>query len=214
MVKLTPIAARQEFKDYLGLTFFMASPLSIVCGECSQWIPSDTPWCCGACNFLNMRARYFSLLNKCRNCKCSPGSFICPHCNALNFLDSTYTTLHPARLRGGESPAAAPSSSELRNERVLMRQFEKEEMEHQILLTQLAARLQKEKSEASSRELTDESLKQSLIHHETALFSIQRIAKARKEALSEELSDDEDLLKRAHEAIDDWVDLEMAKHGL
>lgn len=88
MAKSIPILkARQKYKERLIFTLgIRRKPFRLFCEHCGKFIPSDMQWKCGVCDYENLQTYLNSFLNKCKNCKTPPKSFLCPHCNGMMFL--------------------------------------------------------------------------------------------------------------------------------
>jgi hypothetical protein len=147
--KITSLKARNIYKTRLFLGLVL-KPLRLFCHVCDKYIPSDMEWICGHCNEQNHATRLYSFLNKCRNCKRPPKSFVCPHCGALNFLDKNKSGSHPASSI--TVPIPEKTKAEIRQLRHEERSDQKEDIEHEIYMTRLNAELAKARAAAKPRE--------------------------------------------------------------
>jgi hypothetical protein len=211
MVRLTPLKARSAFKARLGFTLLTKKPLRFFCAECGKYIPSNLPWACGFCDHANVKADYYSLLNKCKNCKQVPKALRCPHCSEINFLTKEMNAEHPARSLSAPLP---PPVDQTRN-RSQERLEEKEELEHQIVLTRLNAELALARKQiaATDGDVSEDGLRESLARHEALLVAIQRIARERRAAIQDEFADDAEMAEKMDEAVTDWVENQLRKQG-
>src|ERR1035438_8322723 len=62
-------------------------PLGLFCGQCGKFTPADSKWVCGFCLAESTGERGYSFVLKCEKCRQETKAFICPHCEAMNFVD-------------------------------------------------------------------------------------------------------------------------------
>src|SRR6266699_1535782 len=95
--KIKPQQARSAFKEKFVFTMGL-KPVRLFCLHCGGYIAGDMKWRCGYCNTENTATRYYSFLNKCRNCKGQPKAVVCPNskCGELNYLGKKQDGSHPA----------------------------------------------------------------------------------------------------------------------
>lgn len=122
------------------LTFGLRrKPLKMFCEHCGKFIPSDMEWICGYCNMENLRTKSYSFLHKCEQCRRTPKSFHCPHCNRISFFDETHDDRHPARSthQPVSVPAVIDTDEQIRAQKVKEREERKAELEYEIVCAKL-----------------------------------------------------------------------------
>lgn len=207
--RILNVEARGRFKQRL-IFGFIFKPLRLFCDHCDRYVPSDLVWQCGHCDHTNTWSQFYSFLHKCQKCKRAPRSYGCPHCEKINFLDSTRSGSHPARKPPTvhtevplPSEAAKDSVSERRK-----REYEerKEEIERAIVLEALNAKLTqlKASSEFRKQKTAREKLEESFNEHSAHVMGARIIAREQRVKNAETYKADPDLLSMANEAVDHW----------
>jgi ribosomal protein L37E len=196
------LEARQHYKARLliGLVF---KPLRLFCEHCGKYVASDTEWECGVCNFFNKKTRYYSFLNKCKNCKRSPKAFECPHvgCNNVNFLDDEKDGKHPAKLKG--IPAPPVDAEEERRLKREDRLDTKEDLEHRITLAKLNLEL-KNWEQPNDNKSPREKLRDLFEQEAAQTIAVHEIADHELALKRQEHKDNPVALQRAEKFINDW----------
>jgi hypothetical protein len=137
---VTSLTARAKFQERLIFSVLL-KPLRMFCNHCDKFIPSDIAWKCGHCDAENLQTKIYSFLNKCRRCKRSPKSFVCPHCNGYVFLDLSNDSSNPAR--DSNFKLKEPDVTEEEDHRRYIRglEMQKFELEREIMVTRLNVEL-------------------------------------------------------------------------
>lgn len=188
---------------YCGL---VVKPVRFFCEYCGKYIPSDIEWRCSYCSHENRETRLYSFLNKCRNCKRPPSAFVCPHCDQVHFLDESESDSHPAialeRLPTAESPEETSKRKRLEHS------ARKEELNAEIEITELNVKLAKLKTgeEFKSAKTAREKLEQSFSEHDAHVMGVHMLAKEQRKNNSERFKDDPEMLERANDSLDAWIE--------
>jgi hypothetical protein len=163
-------------------------------------------WLCDTCNHANTATRIYSFLNKCKNCKRSPRSFVCPHCGKLNFLDKARDGSHPAS--SVLVPIPAQTRDEIRRQKLEERADAKEELEHDIVLERLNGELAALKAARDSHKPVRplDKLEADFAERKAHGIGVYQIA-AREYELNKTLyKNNPDLLEQADSLVKEWVE--------
>lgn len=207
---VTPLKARAKFQERMAFAVFL-KPLRMFCDGCGKYIPSDMEWCCGYCDSKNRPAKFYSFLNKCKECKRSPKSVRCPHCEIVISLDSHNDKRHPARSIDDLHTDAVAEENYRRRIRELERQ--KFAIEQEITLARLNAELRQAealiqaKSEMTEEQKLEESAKQFLTH----ALAAERIVRQQKKLNAELYKDEPEFLQKSNEGMDWWLEQQAIK---
>jgi hypothetical protein len=202
------LKAKSRFKQrlFFGLIF---RPLRLFCKDCDKYVPSDMAWRCSYCNRENTRTKLYSFLHKCQQCKRSPKSFACPHCESLNFLDKDDNGSHPARS------TAAPCSPTLkvdpRAEKRRAHDEQKEALEQAIVIARLDAELTavKASTEIGKETSAPERLEKSYSDHDAHVLAAHRIAKRERESNAKKYKDDPEFREMADQSVQCWLEQQL-----
>lgn len=151
-------------------------PLRLFCDYCDRYIPSDIEWTCGYCAHTNVGTRIYSFLNKCKECKRSPKSYVCPHCGKLVYLDTDEDGSHPA------SKTSVPIPPETREQIRLRRREAHEDTAEQLNQGIVIAKLNSElarwqaKIEASKPKSRVDQLEREFANRKATTMGVYEIA--------------------------------------
>lgn len=205
MAKRIPnLKARSRFRQrlLLGLT---VKPVRLFCESCDKYVPSDMPWRCSHCDHDNTKTKIYSFLNKCRECKRSPKSYVCPHCGSINFLDRDMNAAHPARKMPAYVVPEPPPDEEEEKQR--QHDNRKQDLEREIEITRLNARLAQLKTSAEFKDVTArEALQKSFSEHDAHMMGTYIIEKEQRAKNAEQYKDEPELLSKANESLSLWVE--------
>jgi hypothetical protein len=206
---LTPATARSKFLERRMLTFGLRrKPLKMFCEHCGKFIPSDIEWICGYCNMENLRTKSYSFLHKCEQCKRSPKSFHCPHCNRISFFDETHDDRHPARSNHQpvSVPAIVETNEQIRAQKILEREERKAELEYKIVCARLDLDLEtlEKKREMLKKKSPEQILKDDSTEHDSIFITVHKIAKENLQTYEKEFADDPELMEMARLSVQKW----------
>ena len=211
MAKCNPLDARREYKERHFITFGLhREPIKVSCNHCGKIILGDMEWVCGYCDAENLSTSLYSFLNKCEVCKQPPKCVECPHCNKLNFLINSRDNRHPAKkIRPPQKPE---TEEDLRVKKIRQRDDAKTEIEHEILMTRLNGEHGKLKRDIQQSlepvkiKSPLDKLEQSFSEHDARVMAAHRIAKRELDANKVKYADDPDLLEKANDSVNDWLE--------
>lgn len=206
--KVPLLKARARFKERLFFGF-MLPPLRLFCEPCGHYVPSSMEWVCSRCHHENRRTSLNSFLHQCEQCKQAPKSFECPQCKAVNFLTADSDGTHPARtIPPPPVPAREFDLVKLQRE---LRNEEKEDLKHAVMLARLNAELAQHKAAAEkpTEQGPRERLEKSFAEHQAHLLEAHRIARREKQQNAETYRDDPEFLEMADEAVQAWLESHM-----
>jgi len=216
MAETPPIKARERFLRSLGLRLIVGKPVRFFCTHCGKYIGGDMPWICGYCDFEHQSAIYYSVLNKCKNCKKRPRSVLCPHCDQTNFLDDKKDDWNPARRLG--APLVNEYETEVESKRTEERLKIKEDLKFKIEKAELRANLSRAEREIQSakpqKPFSRTTLRESLAHREAMHIEVDRIVAEKKQDYAKHFAGNRTLLRKALEMLEQWREDEIRKNGL
>jgi hypothetical protein len=218
--QISNVEARSNYKQRLLLGFVL-KPLRLICDSCDKSVFSDMHWECGYCGHANIRTKIYSFLTKCRECKRPPKSYVCPHCEVLNFLDEDNDGAHSARAPAKDitplDPALSPNQIKAASEKASAdaqskeRAAQKAQLRHEIEVAQLNAQLAELKASADlgKEKPIREKLEESFSTHDAQAMGALTIAREQKMKNAERFKDDPDLQAMADESVDSWLESQM-----
>jgi hypothetical protein len=166
-------------------------------------------WVCGHCNEHNHFTKYYSFLNKCRRCKRSPKSYVCPHCGAVNYLDKDEESSHPARQidQTVPVPVPVPTRQELRVEKQQAHEERKEDLVNEIEVARLNAELVRLKGSAEFdlETLAMRKLQKSFSEHDAHVMGVHKIEAREEKLIPEKYKDDPLRQDQARDSLKKWV---------
>lgn len=176
--------------------------IGIRCPGCGRFISTNTPWICGFCQKKNERVDEFPFVNRCEHCSAEPKAYQCHHrgCGKLVFLTADHLEDNFARC--ATAPAEDLSATE-----VTFQEREKRKLEHELILTELTAKLNagKERLEFMKKRTPQEKKKESFQKFHGDSMAARELAKAEKAANAEKYRDDPEMLKAANEVVEEWL---------
>jgi len=201
------LEARSRYKQRLVVGLVLR-PMRLFCDHCDKYVPSDMPWRCPHCNEANTKTRLYSFLNKCRTCKRSPFSYVCPHCEKVNLLDVDGAGYSAVALR--EATVGETHEEQLNRKRV-ERQIAKEEIESEIEMTALSAKLTRLKASAEFKKARSkqEELEESFSEHDAHVMGAYMLVKEQRRKNEERFKDDAELLEMANMSLEKWLESQM-----
>jgi hypothetical protein len=140
-----------------------------------------------------------------------PKSYVCPHCDRVNFLDSDQSTSHPARAIGRVPDSFDENAQQPEDPHVLKRsehEKRKEALQWKIEIAALNAQLGKVKasSEFKKEKSAREKLEASFSEHDAHVMGAHIVAKEQRAKNAEQYKDDPGLLGMANESIARWLE--------
>lgn len=200
------LIALAAYYFYKALNSNLANPY--FCTHCAKHIPHNIQWKCSDCDTVNDGAK-FSLLKKCSQCKSTPKSYICHHCDKVVFLDSDRDDSRPATnvsWTGTRKPTEdAKPDSDVEEAKEFTRS--KTRFERQIALKELARQLAKlEASPEFKKEISDrERIEKDFDVYKAKTLGARTLERTQRLQAAELYKDDPELLEDHEEAIDAFV---------
>lgn len=176
--------------------------IKIRCPHCRKYLRTGTPWICGECQAKNQQIDEFPFVHRCEHCSAEPKAYRCHHCDEPIFLteDTRKQNCATSLGRGGDL-SEKPEPESARYER------EKQDLEHQILMTELAAKLDanKQRLEFAKHKNPSEEIEDSFTKHFARHMGSREFARKQKAVNAEKYKDDPEGLKDADDTVDDWL---------
>jgi len=187
---------------YLHFFVMEKRAIGIRCPHCLKHIATNTPWVCGFCQQRNNNIDEFPFVHRCEHCSAEPRAYRCHHrgCGKLIFLTGDELEENCARC------VNAPVEDEAAEE-ITMQDREKRKLEHDLIMTELTAKLNAAKERAAfvQKKTPHEKKKESFEKFHGEIMAAREIAIEQRAAIKERYKDDPELLKSANEAVDEWL---------
>jgi hypothetical protein len=187
----------------------------LFCDSCGKHISSKADWICGYCDYdtrkNNSNTAYYSFLHKCVSCSTSAKAYLCPYCEAVNYLDTDKNTQHPARVISDidSKPKVQIDPSEQKRREHLE---QKEQLEREIEIAALNKRLvQLRASPEFKQEVSEqEKIQKGFSEFESKVLGVKMLERNERLKNSEVFKDDPEMLEMKNLALDAFVE----EHGL
>ena len=178
-------------------------PVRLFCTKCDRYIPGDMEWSCSHCNYGNEGTRYYSFLNKCKNCKRAPKSVVCPHCGELNYLDKHRIGTHPASSL--KIPIPPQTREEILRQRREERSDQKEDIEHKILIARLDKDLTDTEADMKPKDASA-ALEAAWQKHKVRLVGVDTIVHRELKNNAEQWKDNTSQREKFDTAVRNWAE--------
>ncbi|MFA6287469.1 MAG: hypothetical protein WC661_08795 [Opitutaceae bacterium] len=206
------LRGRREFKERLNRGL-VTRPVFESCEYCRKETSSEMAWRCGYCSYENRRTTIYSFLNKCQKCDRAPKSYVCPYCERTSILDGDGDRTRPAcrivarpEKKKVEAPKEDPRMQRKKN-------FEerKEALEQEIEITTLTTKLAQAKEPISTpkKDTVMMKIEKDLSEYFERYMGGYLTAKEFRVKIAERYKDDADLLERANEVVNGWLESRM-----
>ncbi|MCI0560623.1 MAG: hypothetical protein MN733_19220, partial [Nitrososphaera sp.] len=190
---------------YLFFFVLRKRAIRMRCPNCHKHLATNAPWICGDCRKRNDRVDDYPFLNRCEHCGVAPRAYQCHHraCRKLIFLTEDESEQNYAHC---VEPVEPPAKDESKEE-VLAEEREKRKLNHELVMTELTAKLDevKRKADFSKKRNPYEKVEEDFERHHAQMMAVHEIARDRKRANVEKYKEDAELLERANESVDAWV---------
>jgi predicted RNA-binding Zn-ribbon protein involved in translation (DUF1610 family) len=176
------------------------------CTQCGKFASADLKWVCGFCSSESTDERGYSFIIRCETCRQETKAFICPHCEAINFIDADHEGKNAARFVGKGRPK--PPTVDVAIEKEREHRERKRELEREIEITALDRRLTKLKeSPEFKQEVSErEKIEKGFSDYQASIMGIQLLERKRRLEYEKEFADDADLLEMQHLTLDAYVE--------
>lgn len=180
--------------------------IGIECPHCGKHIETNTPWICGFCQKTNDEGSEFPFVHRCKHCGAEPKAYQCHHreCRKLIFLSKDELETNYARCVNASIVEPQPSAEATDEEQWLR---EKKKMEHELMMTELSAKLDaaKRRAELDRKRSPRERLEKSFEDFHTGALGAREIAREKEKEIKVRYKDDPEMQKAALEAVEDWL---------
>jgi hypothetical protein len=181
--------------------------IAITCPRCDAYIETNTPWTCGnfSCRRDNERVNDYPFVHQCQHCGVEQKAYECPSCGDAIYLtkdrikDICATIIKPRQKAEPPPPKVDPEGEKRRKQ-----QQEKSDLEHDVEMARLKAKLKEEESknaEPPPKKTAYEDLEEyfkNMMANETAEREWRAI-------IDEKFKNDPVARAKAHAVVDQWM---------
>jgi len=181
--------------------------IAITCPRCDAHIETNTPWTCGnfSCRQDNLQVDDYPFVYQCQHCGVEQKAYECPRCGDAIYLSrdrikNICATIIKPRPKSEPPPPKTDPEAEKRRKQ----QQEKSDLEHDVEMARLKAKLKEEESKTAEpppKKTAYEDLEEyfkNMMANETAEREWRAI-------IDEKFKNDPVARAKAHAVVDQWM---------
>jgi hypothetical protein len=189
------------------LYFFILNKRAIWvrCSHCRKRVATNTPWICGFCKERNQQVDEYPFVYRCEHCSAEPKAYKCHHWGCGELIFFTEDQLEKNYAMCVNSPVEKVPVPETEAARF---QREKQMLSHEIEMLDLEGKLEavKQRRDLGKKKSPVEEMEESFSQHFTRALGAHEYARKQKTANAEKFKDDPEMLEKANQVVDDWLE--------
>jgi hypothetical protein len=181
--------------------------IAITCPRCNAYIETNTPWTCGnySCRQDNERVDYYPFVYQCQHCGVEQKAYECPSCGDAIYLSKDRiknicaTIIKPRQKSETPPPKKDPEAEKRRKQ-----QQEKSDLEHDVEIARLKAKLKEEQSKTAEPP-PEKTAYEELEAYFKKMMANEEAERLWRDIIDEKFKNDDVARAKAHLVVDQWM---------
>lgn len=183
--------------------------IAVECPHCGGYIETNTPWKCGNpnCQKPNERVDDFPVVHRCQHCEVEPKAFECPHekCHLPIYLSNDrLKTIYAQFIKPQKRSEPKPPPKDPNAEKKHKQQQEKSDLEHEVEMARLKAKLKEEQSKTAEPPLKKTAY-EDLEEYFKSMMANEKAEREWRDIIDEQFKNDPVAREKAHRVVDQWM---------
>jgi hypothetical protein len=181
--------------------------IAVECPHCSGYIETNTPWKCGnpKCQDDNERVDDFPFVYHCQHCGVEQKAYECHHCEEIIYLSKDrLKTICATIIKPRQKSEPPPPKKDPDAEKRYKQQQEKSDLEHEVEIARLKAKLKEEQSKTAEPP-PKKTAYEDLEEYFKSMMANEKAEREWRDIIDEQFKNDPVAREKAHRVVDQWM---------